>query len=139
DNVYRVYQRTGTLWENYAPDSASQGIPARPNFVGWSGNFAISELLEDVIGLRVDAPAHTLHWRLNLTERNGITNLHFGQNVVSLVAEQRQNAGDTPHLTVQALQPFTLNLSLSGGKTFAQTFTSGKWRWTPDSKEIQAS
>ncbi|GHO58557.1 MGH1-like glycoside hydrolase domain-containing protein [Ktedonobacter robiniae] len=139
DNVYRVYQRTGTLWENYAPDSASQGIPARPNFVGWSGNFAISELLEDIIGLRVDTPAHTLNWRLNLTERNGITNLHFGQNVVSLVAEQRQNASDTPHLTVQALQPFTLKLSLPGGKTFAQTFTSGKWRWTPDSKELKDS
>jgi hypothetical protein len=34
--VADVYRRTGTFWENYAPDSPAPGDPAKPDFCGWS-------------------------------------------------------------------------------------------------------
>lgn len=36
DAVAKVYQKTGTFWENYAPDAISQGDMARPAFCGWT-------------------------------------------------------------------------------------------------------
>jgi len=34
--VAEVYRSTGTFWENYAPDAARPGQPAKPDFCGWS-------------------------------------------------------------------------------------------------------
>jgi glycogen debranching enzyme len=34
--VAEVYRRTGTFWENYAPDALRPGQPAKPDFCGWS-------------------------------------------------------------------------------------------------------
>lgn len=34
--VAEVYRRTGTFWENYAPDAPAPGKPAKPDFCGWS-------------------------------------------------------------------------------------------------------
>ncbi|GAB3373713.1 MGH1-like glycoside hydrolase domain-containing protein [Massilia agri] len=36
DCVAEVYQRTGTFWENLAPDAVQAGQPAKPDFCGWS-------------------------------------------------------------------------------------------------------
>ena len=30
-------QSTGTVWENYSPDAATPGEPAKPDLVGWTG------------------------------------------------------------------------------------------------------
>lgn len=35
--VAEVYKKTGTFWENYAPDFIDKGDPARPDFCGWTG------------------------------------------------------------------------------------------------------
>src|SRR5690606_9831887 len=37
DCVTRTFRDTATLWENYAPERAAPGNPARPDFVGWAG------------------------------------------------------------------------------------------------------
>lgn len=34
--VAEAYRETGTFWENYAPDAAVPGRPAKPDFCGWS-------------------------------------------------------------------------------------------------------
>lgn len=36
DVVEEVFRNTGTLWENYAPEFSSYGLPARPDFCGWT-------------------------------------------------------------------------------------------------------
>jgi neutral trehalase len=41
-----VFTKTGTVWENYAPDSLAPGKPAKGDFVGWSGIGPIMYLLE---------------------------------------------------------------------------------------------
>ncbi len=35
--VAEVYKKTGTFWENYAPDSIDKGNNSRPDFCGWTG------------------------------------------------------------------------------------------------------
>ena len=60
--VGAVFERTDTFWENYAPESAAPGEPAKPNFVGWTGLTPIAMLLEDVIGLHVDWPQRRVTW-----------------------------------------------------------------------------
>jgi len=37
DAVETVFEETGTLWENYAPDAISRGNRSQPDFVGWTG------------------------------------------------------------------------------------------------------
>ncbi|MEI2611991.1 MAG: trehalase family glycosidase [Candidatus Promineifilaceae bacterium] len=60
--VCEVFQHTDTLWENYAPDAAAPGQPAKAHFVGWTGLTPISILLEDVLGLSVDWPSRRVTW-----------------------------------------------------------------------------
>lgn len=40
--VAEVFKKTGTFWENYAPDFIDKGNPARPDFCGWTGIVPIS-------------------------------------------------------------------------------------------------
>ena len=35
--VVRVFEATGTLWENHAPDTLEPGSTSAANFVGWTG------------------------------------------------------------------------------------------------------
>jgi hypothetical protein len=35
--VLQVFEETGTLWENLAPDTRQPGDPAQPDFCGWAG------------------------------------------------------------------------------------------------------
>jgi hypothetical protein len=81
--VVKVYELTGTVWENYSPSRAAPGSPAKKyaalsrrsatsrsvltsvhspahrHFVGWSGLGPIAIFLEYVIGLRPDVESGT--------------------------------------------------------------------------------
>jgi len=58
----KVFEQTGTLWENYAPNPLSLGNISRSDFVGWSGLPSVAVLFEYVFGLRTDVPKHILTW-----------------------------------------------------------------------------
>lgn len=85
--VSDVYQRTGSIWENYSPERAEHGDPAHKDFVGWSGIGPILDLLEYDIGLKPDAATNTLAWELRAKGRVGCKNFRFNGHVVSLMAE----------------------------------------------------
>ncbi len=85
--IGQVMRQTGTLWENYAPDAAAQGKPAKGDFVGWSGIGPIVCLLEFAIGLKPDALSNTLTWDLNSPAVSGCERFRFNGHVVSLKAE----------------------------------------------------
>ena len=57
-----------TLWECYAPESFQPGLAAytgklvKPDFVGWTGLGPIAMLIENIIGIDLDAPARCLTW-----------------------------------------------------------------------------
>ena len=60
--VGEVFKKTGTVWENYAPDAVKPGTPAKADFVGWTGIVPILYFLEYAIGLKPDALNNRLTW-----------------------------------------------------------------------------
>ncbi len=107
DQLAQVAAQTETLWENYAPESPAPGQPARPDFVGWTGLGPIAMLIEDALGIVVDAAAQTIRWRPRQGETHGIRNLRMGGNVIDLLIDNGQ-------CHVKATQPFTLILIAEG-------------------------
>ena len=117
DAVAKVYQSTGTIWENYAADAIAQGEPAKRDFVGWSGLGPILNLIEFAIGLQPDAPANKLIWRLRSTDRCGCENFTFSDVTCTLVAEAGTKSDS---ITAKADTPFTLELHRGQQRTIHQ-------------------
>ena len=114
-NVVSVFEATGTLWENYAPESAAAGAPARPDFVGWGGLPPIGVLFEYVFGLRPDAPARRLVWDVRLVERHGVKRYPFGRDVsIDLSCAARRSVDERPRLEAKATAPVDLELRWAG-------------------------
>jgi glycogen debranching enzyme len=118
--MYEVFKKTGTVWENYAPESYNPGDIAKGDFVGWTGLGPISLLIENVIGIQLDALNNTIHWHLNRTDRYGIQNLRFRDAVVSLVAEERVRKNSTAQIQVESNKDLILIVyNLGKSNTFA--------------------
>ncbi len=129
-NVAQVFEQTGTLWENYAPERPAPGQPARPDFVGWTGLSAIAIPLEYLIGLRPDAGGESLLWDVRLVERHGTRRYPLGAATLDLLCDARPDELAPPRLTVSADRPFTLRVRWAGG---AQT-----WAITPGEHVLSA-
>jgi hypothetical protein len=107
----QVFQKTGTIWENYAPDAATQGEPSQPNFAGWSAIGPILYLLEYAIGLRADAPRNSLAWRLTPGIRQGCERFRFNGHVASLVAKPLSGTQGKFQVDVDSEVGFALHLA----------------------------
>lgn len=114
DNVVRVFEDTGTLWENYAPETPAQGNIAAPNFVGWSGLFPISILFEYIFGIRPDAQQGVIRWHVRRTERHGILRYPLGDRTVDLICEARKSEEEEPRITVKSSGPVTIEVHWNG-------------------------
>jgi len=115
DNLARVYQKTGTLWENYLADDEGPGRftdygnrLALKDFVGWTGLGPIALLIEDVLGIHANGASGVLTWRLREPGRHGVENLRFGGRTASLLAEPVNPRTNARVLTVEADGAFTL-------------------------------
>jgi len=108
-NVVKVYNKTGTLYENYSPEGAEMG-EARPDFVGWTGLAPISIMFEYVFGIRSDAHNKKITWYINLKEKHGIRGLRLGDAVVDLICEARESENDPPALSVKSSLPITVDV-----------------------------
>ena len=117
DQVITVYQKTGTLWENYAPESANPGNPAKPDFVGWTGLIPIAVLFEFVLGIKPNAQDDTLIWHVRRLERHGVIRYPLKSGIADLICEARSSLDEEPHITIKADFPLTLTLIYNGKKT----------------------
>lgn len=109
--VVQVYKESGTLYENYAPEEAKKGNPARPDFVGWTGLTPISVLFEYVFGIKPDAQNKRVTWHVELTERHGVEKYPFGsKGELTLICEERDNADQKPHITFNSNIPVELEV-----------------------------
>jgi glycogen debranching enzyme len=116
-NVVKVYEDTDTVWENYAPETAAPGKPAKPDFVGWTGLPGIAVLLEEVFGLQPDVPAHKLTWDVRLLDEHGVTNYPFGtKGVLDLKCYARNSVLEKPVIEIRSNQPITLHVHWAGGE-----------------------
>jgi hypothetical protein len=117
DHVVSVFEETGTLWENYAPERAAPGNRAKDDFVGWSGLAPVAGLFEYVFGLRADAPNGRLLWDVRLLERHGVYGYPFGRNgVLDLSCAARTSAGEEPEIQVRSTVPLQLTVRWEGGE-----------------------
>ena len=121
DNVVRVFHETGTVWENYAPESAAAGKPAKPDFVGWTGLPPVAVLFEYIFGLRPDVPHARLLWDVRLLEEHGVRQYPFGSDgLLDLHCEARASALDRPVIRATSTEPLELEVRWAGG---AETMT----------------
>lgn len=91
DLVTSVYKKTGTIWENYAPDYVTYGIhkdksPVARDFVGWSGIGPIMYLIKYAIGLTTDSRKNEVIWAIRSPKRIGCKNFRFNSHVITLIA-----------------------------------------------------
>ena len=112
-NVAKVFQDTGTIWENYAPDVIEQGEKAKGDFCGWSALGPIAVLIESVMGIRVQGNRGGVTWELRLTEDHGIRNLHVGSAVVDLTARWIDKRW---HVTAVSTAPVDLHVKWNGNQ-----------------------
>jgi hypothetical protein len=110
-----IYKETGAIWENYSPEYGVPGNIAKHDFVGFSGLGPIALLIEEILGVEVDAPANTIRWRLYPTPEQGLNDLRFGNNVVSLLAREADGGETTIEVTAQ--REFTLKVQRTGART----------------------
>src|SRR4029079_12605401 len=116
DNVVAVFEKTGTIHENYAPESATPGTPSKPDFVGWTGLPPIAVLLEYVFGLRPDAAARRLLWDVRLTDAHGVKRYPLGADVsIDLACAARRAPTDPPRIEAHASAPVALEIRWAGG------------------------
>jgi len=115
-NVVDVFERTGTVWENYAPEAAAPGMPAKKDFVGWTGLPPIAVLLENIFGLRPNVPEGNLLWDIRLTEKHGVSSYPFGrEGKVDLLCEKRCSQGEKPVVYADSNVPLSLEIRWAGG------------------------
>jgi len=129
--VAEVFQETGTVWENYAPDVAKAGKPAKGDFVGWTGIVPIMYFLEYGIGLRADAPNNTLTWHLTATKRCGCERFRFNGHTATLVAQPQTDRVGPFEVTVESDGAFRLRVE-RGKKSRNFSVKIGKNRFTLD-------
>ena len=125
DTMGRVFEETGTIWENYAPEAPKPGQPAKPDFVGFSGVGPIVYLLEFAIGLKPDAPRNELLWDLRSAQRTGCERYRFNGHLVSLLAEPSAGGKTARKVSVESDAPFTLIIRHSGQRS-VHAVTGGK-------------
>ncbi len=106
--MYAVFEDTGTVYENYAPESFEPGAPSKADFVGWSGCGPIQLLIENVMGLRPDGASGELTWHLRRLDRHGVEGLRIEGNQVSVLCSERGNSKESARIRVVCTQPLRL-------------------------------
>ncbi|MBQ3900968.1 MAG: glycoside hydrolase, partial [Clostridia bacterium] len=116
-NVVKVFNDTGTVWENYAPDFVERGSASKADFVGWTGLPPIAVLFEYVMGIIPDGMNKTVTWHVNLTERHGVKKYPLGTEAeLDLICEARKSEDERPVVTVNSNIPVTVKVVWKGGE-----------------------
>ncbi|MDX2077830.1 MAG: trehalase family glycosidase [bacterium] len=126
EQVAKIYVDSGTLYENYSPEYAQAGIPARKDFVGWTGVSAITIPLDYLVGISIHPQAHSLSWDIRLTERHGVMRYPVGKsNVVDLICEAYQATSPIREIIITTQEPITLYFHV-GATHKIRSFERGK-------------
>lgn len=132
DNVFKVYEKTGTIWEFYQPDHIGVGIQpghnTRPDFAGWTANAPIKFFIEYKLGIHVNAPENNIIWKITSTDRVGIKKLWFGGNTVDLICERANSEGQRI-VSIKAEKSFRLILK-QGQKSLVKNIHKGNSNFT---------
>jgi len=111
------FKEPATRWDNF--------YYVRPKFVGWSGDGPIALFIENVIGIRLDAPAKTVTWIIRSDKKHGVNNLPFAGGTIGLTMEKID--GGKPVIKSSSTLPFDVKLVIHyKGATINQTIPKAK-------------
>ena len=119
--VSQVFDRTGSFWSHYSPETLEAGEGAWAVKPGWTGLTPISILLEDVIGIRADWRQKRVIWnkRLDTEELHGIQNYPLGdEGTADLLS-------DAEGIYITTDVPFTLILQTADNTTVRSAIAVG--------------
>lgn len=110
--------RYGGFWECYAPEGQRPGTSvagrmSRENFVGWTGLSPIAMMIEFVLGLSFHASTKHVIWTPHLEGEQGLRNLCFGDDTISIVADWSSIEGRYS-ATVTSDRGLTLEVRVDG-------------------------
>ncbi|MCL2361621.1 MAG: hypothetical protein FWC73_07400 [Defluviitaleaceae bacterium] len=115
-NVVKVFNETGTIWENYSPEAVKQGNPALPDFVGAGGISPIAVLFEYIFGIRASAHENMLVWDVRRLEAHGVDNYPFGiSGVLNLACKTRQSESEEPEIAITSNIPLDVMVKWNNG------------------------
>ncbi|MDN4075987.1 MGH1-like glycoside hydrolase domain-containing protein [Fictibacillus terranigra] len=121
ENVVQVFEDTGTIWENYAPDSLKAGDANNKDFVGWSGIAPILYFLEYRIGLRGNSAKNELTWKIDSSLGEvGCHRYWFAGHTINLRAVPQPNG--TVKVDADSDGPFTLHVQCGQHKKTIQIY-----------------
>lgn len=113
--VVKVFDQTGTFWENYPPDFVNGS--AMKDFVDWNGLIPISDMFEYVFGIRPDVPSGKLVIDVRLTDEYGIRQYPFGKTgLLDIHCAKRVKKTDKPLLTITSNMPLKVILKWQNGE-----------------------
>ena len=128
-----------TIWECYAPDfdrpsTDKVGLPVRKDFVGWGGLGPLVMLVEDVMGLEIDALGKRIVWNLSEKGLQGLRNVPFNGGTVSLEANA---LGDEAfRVKIDTDRPFCLMVvSRNGRGVLVRDINPGVFSFDPEEIE----
>jgi len=117
DNIVEVFRKTGTVWENYAPEAPAPGNPAVNDFVGWGGVGPVAVFIEYVLGLCQHGRAGRLIWDIRLLEEHGVRRFPFGTaGLVDLKCLARKSRNEKPKVEAASTVPLKLVIRWEGGE-----------------------
>lgn len=110
-----------TLWESYSPEWFTPGRRpyatgfVRPNFVGWTAIGPIAMLLENIIGINLDAPAASATWDIRLVEEHGVERLRVAEGAYLSIRCATRESEDAPaEISIACDVPFTVTVRCAG-------------------------
>jgi hypothetical protein len=134
DGLAKTYSEFSphTLWESYSSEAFTPGMKpytkqwTKPDFVGWTGIGPIAMLIENIIGVELNAPEKRIDWTIRLTEEHGIRQLAIPGGHVNLMCAERKSPGEPAKISVSATVPISVcitcerrssTLDITPGKT----------------------
>lgn len=106
-----------SLWEAYSAEKPLPGLSAyqrefvKPDFVGWTGIGPIAMLIENILGIEINAPERRIDWNIRLRENHGIENLKVGDAIVNLKCEFPESNDGEPKITIDSSEEIDVRVN----------------------------
>ena len=144
NGAYSVFSNSeyGGIWEVYAPEeykpaTIENGSLCKPDFVGWGGLIPITMLIENIIGLKFNAPENTVEFTVFNSGDSGIENMRFAGNRVSVVCRNFDIDKRRGELFVKTEKPLKVRIGVLNGEKTEFDLEAGEHTLLPELRKAE--
>ncbi|MBA7663503.1 hypothetical protein ES703_71548 [subsurface metagenome] len=129
EELHPEENRTGTLWEAYAPQQEGSAVwsekPEFPRslFLPYAALSTIALMIENVIGLYISLTRKTVDWMIPTLEIMGIENLGLKRNMISILSNK---SGRGWEIRLESEKLYYLTITILDSKKKTLPIPSGK-------------